>query len=84
MIDYTVILSRRYAGDEWILNGDEYTGLIWLSESEKPAKSVLDNLWAEVQEEIDAEAVEKIASKQALLNRLGITAAEFALLLGGN
>jgi hypothetical protein len=83
MIDYIVILSRRYGNKEWTLNGNEYAGLTWLSESEKPAKSVLDGLWTEVQEEIAAEAAAKTTARQALLERLGITEEEAQLLLGG-
>jgi hypothetical protein len=78
MIDYSTILSRRYAGKEWTLNGDEYTGLTWLSDSAKPSKKTLDDLWDEVQAEIASE----VASRQAVLDRLGLSAAEVQLLLG--
>lgn len=82
MIDYVAILSRRYAGKEWTLNGNEYTGLTWLSDSAKPSKETLDGLWVEVQAEIAAEAATKAAAKQAVLDRLGLSAAEVQLLLG--
>lgn len=84
MIDYTIILSRRYAGEEWILNGDEYSGLIWLSESSKPEQSTLDSLWVDVQAEVAAEVAAKTTARQALLEKLGITEEEAQLLLGGN
>jgi len=82
MIDYALILSRRYEGKEWILSGDEYTGLTWLSEGAKPTKATLDGLWAEVQQEIADEASAKVSAREELLTRLGITAAEAQLLLG--
>lgn len=82
MIDYVAILSRRYAGKEWTLNGNDYTGLTWLSEGAKPTKATLDGLWVEVQAEIAAEAATKAAAKQAVLDRLGLSAAEVQLLLG--
>lgn len=82
MIDYALILSRRYAGKEWTLNGDEYTGLTWLSDSAKPTKETLDGLWAEVEAEIAAEATAKASAREALLTKLGITADEAQLLLG--
>lgn len=82
MIDYSAILSRRYAGKEWTLNGDDYTGLVWFSDSAKPSKKTLDDLWAEVQAEIAAEVASKAAAREALLTRLGITADELAALLG--
>ena len=83
MIDYTLILSRRYAGKEWTLDGDEYTGLTWLSDSAKPSKATLDGLWALVQQEIADEATAKVAAKQAVLDKLGLTEEEAQLLLGG-
>jgi hypothetical protein len=82
MIDYTAILSRRYADKEWTLNGDEYTCLTWLSEGAKPTKATLDGLWASVQQEIADEAFAKVSAREALLTRLGITADEAQLLLG--
>lgn len=81
MIDYTTILTRRFCGKEWTLNGDDYAGLTWLSDDEKPTQESLDALWESVQTEIANEATAKITTKQALLNRLGITADEAALLL---
>ena len=82
MSDYAVILTRRYAGKEWTLNGDDYTGLTWLSDSPKPSKATLDGLWAEVQQEIADEAEAKAVARQALLDRLGLTEQEAQLLLG--
>ena len=82
MIDYIAILSRRYADKEWTLNGNEYTGLTWISDSAKPSKKTLDDLWTDVQAEIAAEAATKAQQKQAVLDRLGLSAAEVQLLLG--
>ena len=82
MIDYSVILTRRFAGKEWTLNGDEYAGLTWLSDSAKPSKATLDGLWTEVQAEIASEISSKAAARQAVLDKLGLTAAEAAALLG--
>ena len=84
MIDYATILIRRYAGSEWTLNGDDYTGLTWLSDSPKPSQATLDALWAEVQQEIADEAEAKQVAREALLAKLGITEEEAQLLLGGN
>ena len=82
MIDYTLILSRKYAGQEWILDGDDYSGLTWLSDTAKPTKTTLDNLWATVQAEIAAEAEAKAAAKAAILDRIGLTVDELKLILG--
>ena len=80
-MDYTQILKRKFPNTEWILDGDDYAGLTWLSDSSKPTKSQLDKLWDEVANEIELEKANRIASKKALLERLGITADEAKLLL---
>lgn len=80
MIDYTKILKRRFNA-EWILNGDDYEGLVWLSDSEKPSKEELDSLWDEVCVEIENEKQAQIAKRAALLERLGITEEEAKILL---
>jgi hypothetical protein len=82
MIDYTLILTYKYQGSQWVLNGEDYAGLEWLSESPKPSKAALDALWNETQAHYVAKAQAKIDAKAALLERLGITADEAALLLG--
>jgi len=82
MTDYAVILTRRYAGKEWTLDGDNYDGLTWLSDSAKPSKATLDGLWASVQTEIANETPAKQAARQAVLDKLGLTADEAQALLG--
>jgi hypothetical protein len=82
MIDYATILTLRYEGSEWTLNGDDYEGLTWLSGSPKPTKAKLDGEWESVKAELEAKAEAKVAAKAALLDRLGITAEEAKLLLG--
>ena len=58
-MDIALILSRRYAGAQWTLNGDDYAGLTWLSESPKPSEDDLLSLWPEVQLEAQTERVEQ-------------------------
>ena len=82
MIDYTLILRRKYPNAKWNLNGDNYAGLDWLDDSTKPTKIALDNLWQTVLDEIESEQIAKSNAKASLLERLGITADEAALLLG--
>jgi hypothetical protein len=81
MIDYAKILTIKYSGEEWTMDGDEYSGLTWLSDSPKPTKAILDGFWSTVQAEILAENEANMAAKTALLDRLGITEAEAKLLL---
>lgn len=58
MIDYAAILIRRYPGTAWTLDGDDYKGLEWLSDSPKPTKAALDKLWPEVEAEVKKEALD--------------------------
>jgi hypothetical protein len=80
MIDYTAILSRKYNA-EWTLNGDEYAGLVWLSDSKKPTKTELDALWDLVQQEIADEVATKEAARSAVLAKLDLTEDEIKSLL---
>jgi hypothetical protein len=58
-MDIPVILSRKFEGAEWTLNGDDYAGLTWLSEGEPPTVAELETLWPEVQLEVQTERVEQ-------------------------
>jgi hypothetical protein len=58
-MDIPKILSSRFTGSEWTLDGDDYTGLTWLSETPKPTKKALEALWAEVQYETAYARVEQ-------------------------
>jgi hypothetical protein len=58
-MDITTILTRKFAGTEWTLDGDDYAGLTWLSDSPKPTKKTLESLWPTVQYEVAYEQVEQ-------------------------
>ena len=84
MIDYSAILSRHYAGFEWTLDGDEYVGLTWLSNTEKPSKEELDFLWPSTLEAIETEKQAKLdakASAEDKLIALGLTIDEIRAVL---
>jgi hypothetical protein len=81
MIDYTQILAEFYKGSEWSLNGDDYAGLTWLSDTPKPSKKTLDDLWSQVEAKKEADKQAKADAKAAILDRLGITEEEAGLLL---
>ena len=84
-MDIPTILTRRYEGSEWTLDGDDYTGLTWLSDTPKPSKKTLEGLWAEVQAEIAEEAQAKLdakASAIAKLEALGLTVEEVSSAFG--
>jgi hypothetical protein len=58
-MDISLILSLKYPGSEWTLNGDDYEGLTWLSDSAKPSEAELKALWPEVQYELAYAEVEQ-------------------------
>jgi hypothetical protein len=82
VIDYVKILQRRYEGKQWWIQENDYATLDWLDDSSKPSKATLDGLWAEVQTEIANETSSKQAARQAVLDKLGLTADEAQALLG--
>lgn len=84
-MDYVQILTRKYAGSEWTLNGDKYSGLTWLSDTPKPKKAELDALWPEVEAEIAAEVQARLdarASAVEKLQALGLTVDEVKVAFG--
>jgi hypothetical protein len=84
-MDIPNILSSKYIGSEWTLNGDTYEGLTWLSDSPKPTQEELEDLWDEVQAELAAQAQAKIdakASAIAKLEALGLTVEEVEVAFG--
>jgi len=84
-MDIAQILSKRYPDAEWILDGDNYSGLTWLSDTPKPTKKELETLWPEVQAEIAAEAQAKVGAKAsavAKLQALGLTVEEVSVAFG--
>jgi hypothetical protein len=84
-MDIAMILTRKYPGKEWTLDGDDYTGLTWLSDTPKPTKKALEALWPDVQAEIAAEAQAKVdarSSAVAKLQSLGLTVEEVSVAFG--
>lgn len=84
-MDIAIILSRKFQGTEWTLDGDDYTGLTWLSDSPKPSEDDLLSLWPTVQAEIAAEKQAVIDAKNsaiAKLEALGLTVDEVKVAFG--
>jgi hypothetical protein len=84
-MDYAIILTTKYKNSEWVLDGDEYQGLTWLSKTPKPTQEELEDLWDEVQAEVAAKAQANIdakASAIAKLEALGLTVEEVEVAFG--
>ena len=57
MTDYAAVLTRQYPDAAWSLNGDDYSGLVWLDGTAKPSQATLDAAWPAVQEALAWDAV---------------------------
>ena len=57
-MDISLVLTKRYPGAEWSLDGNSYSGLTWLSDGiEKPTFEELQLHWEDVQIEVATEAI---------------------------
>jgi hypothetical protein len=56
-MDIALILAKNYVGAQWSLNGDDYSGLVWLDDSVKPTEKELQAQWADVKYAIELDAV---------------------------
>jgi len=84
-MDIAKILIEKYPGSQWTLNGDDYSGLTWLSDTPQPTEEELTDLWPEVQAELQAKAQSKIDAKVsaiAKLEALGLTVEEVEVAFG--
>lgn len=57
MTDYALVLSRKYPGREWSLNGNDYASLTIHDDGPKPTKKTLDDLWVQVQHDVKWDGV---------------------------
>jgi len=57
-MDIPMILTKRYEGSEWTLDGDDYSGLTWLSDTPKPSLEELQAEWAQVEYEVAYKTVQ--------------------------
>lgn len=63
MIDYSLILCKKYSGKAWSV-GDTYESLQWFDSSSKPTQAELDSHWESVQAEIAANAYKAKRAKE--------------------
>ena len=85
MTDYAAVLTTNYPDALWQLDGDDYAGLTWHSDTPKPTQAELDAAWPAVQQaRQDAEAA-KVAARQSGLDKLaalGLTVDEVSAVFG--
>jgi len=84
-MNIVTVLQLKYTGSEWKLDGDEYEGLTWLSDTPKPTKKQLEDLWAVIQSEKATSEQAQITAKAsaiAKLQALGLTVDEVEVAFG--
>ena len=47
-IDYARAIQHARPGEEWTLNGEELSGLIWHADTKPPTQAELAKAWAEL------------------------------------
>lgn len=58
-MDIALILTKEYPGAEWSLNGDSYSGLVWMSEDiTKPTEEELSAAWDIVKYNSEVETIQ--------------------------
>jgi hypothetical protein len=83
--NYTAVLTVNYPDALWTLDGDNYDGLTWLSDTPKPTQAELDAAWPAVQQaQVDAVAAKEAARQSAIdkLAALGLTVDEISAAFG--
>jgi len=84
-MDIAIILTKKYSGSIWTLEGNLYEGLNWLSDTPKPTEKQLKDFWPEVQAELQAERQAKIDAKASAISKLqalGLTVDEVEVAFG--
>lgn len=47
-MDIPAVLQHIRPGSEWVLNGNDYEGLVWLKGDDKPSKEEITEAWPQV------------------------------------
>lgn len=84
-MDITKVLTSKYPNSIWTLDGNDYSGLTWLSETPQPTEKEIIDLWPEVEAELQAKEQARIdakASAIAKLEALGLTVEEVEVAFG--
>ena len=83
MIDIAMALEHLRPGEEWALDGDDYTGLTWLSDTTKPTAKELETAYplaVAAKEATEATRVATITAARDHAATLGFTDAMLAVM----
>lgn len=56
-MNIALILTKNYPNSLWTLEGEDYSGLTWLSEDAKPTKAALEKQSAQVEYQVELDIV---------------------------
>lgn len=56
-MNIALILTTNYPDAQWSLDGDDYSGLVWLSDTPKPTKASLEKQSAQVEYQAEVDAI---------------------------
>jgi len=85
MIDIAFTLTYSHSGSEWTLDGNDYAGLTWLSDTPKPTEQELTDAYPLAVAARDKEVADKDAARVsavAKLAALGLNEAEVLAIVG--
>jgi len=85
MTNIAFTLTHSHPGSEWILDGDDYAGLTWMSDTPKPTEKELIDAYPLAVAARDAEQATKDAARVsavAKLAALGLNEAEVLSIVG--
>jgi hypothetical protein len=80
-IDYARCLVFLSPESEWAINGNDYSSLKWLSDTTQPTEEEIIAAWPAAKVAYEAKMAAKGANKQAILDRIGLSAEEVKILL---
>jgi hypothetical protein len=83
MTDIAFTLTSQWPISEWSLNGDDYEGLVWLSDTPKPTLSEIETAYPLAQKELKNKIKADAAATAAAIahaKSLGFTDAMIAVM----
>ena len=58
-----VVLARLRPGEQWILNGDDYDGLVWLDETAAPTEAECRDAWRLIEVDVYNEEQQRLRNE---------------------
>lgn len=79
-VDIAFTLVNEWPNSKWVLEGDDYAGLTWLSDDAKPSEAQIVAAYPAAKKKAEDVVAARAAAKTSALNKLGLTAQEIEAL----